>query len=88
MISLKIGTTYSSSISAAIPKRGKYTKGQQNKTEQVAVNKPNDRKIYQPFPLKGSIKYAQICIFGMQIYHLATLATTDRNNLGSSLVRV
>jgi hypothetical protein len=32
-------------------------------------------KIPQHFPFKGPPKYTQIGIFGLQIYHLATLKT-------------
>jgi hypothetical protein len=36
-------------------------------------NIPNGHKIFQHFPFQGPPKYTQICIFGFQIYHLATL---------------
>jgi hypothetical protein len=62
-----------------IPKRGKiyqcaiqYTSWPQNipngsEIDQVAI------KIYQHLPLEEPPKFAQIAIFGLKIYHLATL---------------
>jgi hypothetical protein len=35
---------------------------------------PNDQRIYQPFPFQGPQKFTQIGIFGLKIYHLATLS--------------
>jgi hypothetical protein len=34
---------------------------------------PNGHKIYQHLPLKDPSKFIKICIFGLKIYHLATL---------------
>jgi hypothetical protein len=36
-------------------------------------HRPNSYKIYQNIPLQGPAKLKQIGIFGLQIYHLATL---------------
>jgi cytochrome c len=36
-------------------------------------NRPNGDKIYQRLPLQDSPKLTQIGIFGLKIYHLATL---------------
>jgi hypothetical protein len=38
-------------------------------------NITNGHKIYQHFPFQGPPKYTQIEIFGLKIYHLATLGT-------------
>jgi hypothetical protein len=35
-----------------------------------------DIKIYQPLPLQDPPKFTQILIFGLKIYHLATLHPT------------
>jgi hypothetical protein len=35
--------------------------------------------MYQPFPLQGTPKFTQSGIFGMKIYHLATLSITSRD---------
>jgi hypothetical protein len=56
----------------------KHTKGPCNipndrKIYQMAVNIPNSHKIYQYVPCRGPPKFTQIGIFGMKIYHLATL---------------
>jgi hypothetical protein len=48
---------------------------------QMAINMPKSRNIpspkgqiiCQPFPIKGTQKFTQIGIFGLKIYHLATL---------------
>jgi hypothetical protein len=37
-------------------------------------DRPNGHKIYQHFSLQDLPKFAQIGIFGLKIYHLATLA--------------
>jgi hypothetical protein len=42
----------------------------------VSQNIPNGHTIYQHVPFQGPPKYTQIGIFGMQIFHLATLMTT------------
>jgi hypothetical protein len=34
---------------------------------------PNGHKIFQHFPFHGPLKFTQIAIFGMKIFHLATL---------------
>jgi hypothetical protein len=36
-------------------------------------NRPNVRKIYQHLPLQDPPKFTQTWIFGLKIYHLATL---------------
>jgi hypothetical protein len=36
---------------------------------------------YQPFPLQGPPKFAQIGIFGMKIYHLATPDSTGKSEI-------
>jgi hypothetical protein len=33
--------------------------------------------IYQPFPIQGPPKFTQIGIFGLKIYHLATLHRSE-----------
>jgi hypothetical protein len=55
--------------------RGKCTKNfQMSKTyTKWPKNIPNGLKIYQDFPFRGPPKYTQIGIFGLKIYHLATL---------------
>jgi hypothetical protein len=67
----------------------KYTKLPQNipndyNVYQMATNIPKDRKvgrpncfkIYQHLQLQDPPKFTQIGIFGLKIYHLATLLTT------------
>jgi hypothetical protein len=39
----------------------------------MAQNIPTDHKTYQHFPFPGPPKFPQIGIFGLKIYHLATL---------------
>jgi hypothetical protein len=39
----------------------------------MAVNRPNGCKANQLFPLQDLPKFTQIGIFGLKIYHLATL---------------
>jgi hypothetical protein len=39
----------------------------------MTIKIPNGYKIYEHFPFQGLPKYPQIGVFGMQIYHLATL---------------
>jgi hypothetical protein len=39
-------------------------------------NRPSVRKIYQHLPLQDPPKITQIWVFGMKIYHLATLLLT------------
>jgi hypothetical protein len=34
---------------------------------------PNGHRVYQPFSFRGPPKFTQIGIFGLKIYHLATL---------------
>jgi hypothetical protein len=34
---------------------------------------PNGHKIYQNFPFQDPPKFTQILIFGLKIYHLATM---------------
>jgi predicted secreted protein len=43
----------------------KYTKWQ--------LNRPKGHKIYQHLPLQDPPKFTQIGIFGLKIWHLATL---------------
>jgi hypothetical protein len=40
---------------------------------QLAIKIPDGDKRHQPFPFQGLPKYYKNVIFGMQIYHLATL---------------
>jgi hypothetical protein len=40
-----------------------------------------DHKISQHAPLQGPLKFTQIGIFGMKIYHLATLVRTFRSSV-------
>jgi hypothetical protein len=42
----------------------------------LLLNIPNGRIIYQHLPLHDPPKYNQIGIFGLKIYHLATLANS------------
>jgi hypothetical protein len=44
-----------------------------NKRYHIAVTITIFYKIKQHFPFQGTPKYTQIEIFGMQMYHLATL---------------
>jgi capsular polysaccharide biosynthesis protein len=39
----------------------------------LAVNRQHDHKKYQHLPLQDLLKFTQIGIFGLKIYHLATL---------------
>jgi hypothetical protein len=48
------------------------------KIYQMDANVPNDQKIYQHLPLKPTQKFTQIWIFGLKIYHLATLIESAR----------
>jgi hypothetical protein len=43
----------------------------------MALNIPNNHKIYHNLPFPGHQKYTKIGIFGMKIYHLVTLLRTD-----------
>jgi hypothetical protein len=52
-------------IGPKIPKLAKYTK--------LTHTIPNGHKIYQQRLLQGAQKFTQIGIFGLKIYHLATL---------------
>jgi hypothetical protein len=58
-----------------LPKQGEmYQNFQMSKTyTKWPKNIPNGLKIYQDFPFRGPPKYTQIGIFGLKIYHLATL---------------
>jgi hypothetical protein len=70
----------------------KYTKWPQNipnshKIYQMATTFtkwpyfiPNGHKIYQHFPHKDPLKFTQIVIFGLKIYHLATLLSSFLKN--------
>jgi hypothetical protein len=58
-----IGTTYQNG--KTIPKGYKIT--------QWSQNGPNGNKMHQLRPLQGPPKFTQIDIFGLKIYHLATL---------------
>jgi hypothetical protein len=56
-----------------------YTKLPQNipnsrKIYWMAINGPNSHKIYQHLPLQDPPKFIKIAMFGLKIYHLATLA--------------
>jgi hypothetical protein len=58
--------------------RGKYTKSPLHYHMAIKCTKlswyiPNGHRIYQPFAFQGPPKFSQIGIFGMKIYHLATL---------------
>jgi hypothetical protein len=44
----------------------------------MAVKYPNGHKIYEHLPLQDPSKLAQIRIFGLKIYHLATLVNTSQ----------
>jgi hypothetical protein len=48
------------------PKREKYTKSPQKM--------PNGHKIYLHFPFQDPPKFTQSWIFGLKMYHLATLS--------------
>jgi hypothetical protein len=39
----------------------------------MSVINPNGHRIYKPFPFRGPPKFTQIGIFGLKIYHLASL---------------
>jgi hypothetical protein len=43
-------------------------------------NRPNGYKMYQQRPLQEPLKFSQIGIFGLKIYHLATLVSALRLN--------
>jgi hypothetical protein len=47
-----------------------------HKIYQIAVNRPNDLKIYQHLSFKDNAKCSQIWIFCSKKYHLATLSHT------------
>jgi hypothetical protein len=49
----------------------------------MAINRPNARKIYQHLPLQDPPKCTQIRIFGLKIYHLATLYPPSRKKLSA-----
>jgi hypothetical protein len=59
----------------------KYTKMDTNLPNGIKIGIPicltyniqNGHKIYEHFPFQGPSKISQIGIFGMKIYHLATL---------------
>jgi hypothetical protein len=42
---------------------------------------PNVHRIYQAFLFKGPPKFTQIRIFGLKIYHLATLVDSGRSKI-------
>jgi hypothetical protein len=44
---------------------------------QWPLNRPNDNKIDQDFPLPDPPKFTQIGIFGLKTNHLATLRVAD-----------
>jgi hypothetical protein len=48
----------------------------EHKIYQKALKIPYGHKIYRRFPFQGPPKCTQIVIFGIKIYHLATLAKT------------
>jgi hypothetical protein len=68
-----------------IPKRGKYT----DKTTKYIkwplkykmvvkfVPRPNSHKIYQHLSQQDTPKFTQIGIFGLKLYNLATLVSTE-----------
>jgi hypothetical protein len=45
----------------------------------MSVNRSNGHKIYQPLPLQDPPQSTQIGIFGLKIYHLATLLSSLRS---------
>jgi hypothetical protein len=51
----------------------------EHKITKWPLNIPNGHKIYQHFPFQGLPKFTQIFIFGLQIYHLATLLKTKES---------
>jgi hypothetical protein len=57
-----------------------YIKRPQNAQTAIKYSKwlPNIPNIYQYFPFQGRQKYTQISIFGLKIYHLATLMGSAR----------
>jgi hypothetical protein len=52
----------------------------------MAINIPNGNKIYHPFPFQYPQKYTKIGIFGMKIYHLATLCPIHLGNFAAILI--
>jgi hypothetical protein len=57
-----------------------------------AWNIPNGHKIYKHLAMQDPQKFTQICIFGMKIYHLATLLVAlsverSRTNKSGLLIR-
>jgi hypothetical protein len=53
----------------------KYTKWPWNIPNGHEICIPNGHKIYQHLPLQKPPKFTQILIFGLKLYHLATLVT-------------
>jgi hypothetical protein len=65
---------------------GKYTKLSINYHTGIQYNKwpcyiPNGHKIYQHFPFQDPPKITKIVIFGLKIYHLATLVSNDLSSV-------
>jgi hypothetical protein len=53
----------------------KYTNRCKNRYKNIQ-NRPNSYTIYQHLPLQDPPKFTEIGIFGLKIYHLATLAAS------------
>jgi hypothetical protein len=68
-----------------IPKRGKLPLKYQMVIKYLnsPYYIPNGHTIHQPFSIQGPPKFTQIGIFGLKIYHLATL--TDQTNGNSTM---
>jgi hypothetical protein len=61
----------------------KATENQNCKKRYQNGNKiPNDHELHQDFPCQGPPKYSQIGIFGLKIYHLATLLSVEADGCG------
>jgi hypothetical protein len=73
-----LGTTYQNREKYTIPTTIKYTKWIES--IQNGKNRSYGHKLYQHRPWLDSPKFTQIGIFGMKIYHLATLMETFRGN--------
>jgi hypothetical protein len=53
------------------------------KTTKWSYDRPNGHTMYKHLPLQDLTKFTQIGIFGLKIYHLATLASTIRSFQGA-----
>jgi hypothetical protein len=65
------------------PKWGKiYQNGNKNIPNSHKIyqngNIPNGHEMHQSFPCQVVLKYTNICIFGMKMYHLATLHSAKK----------